>query len=191
MAENPFGRKRKSKKGKRRKNPSGKQRRSGRRRRNPSSSRRGRRRNPSGAVGGVVQLATQGAGVVAGGIATEVVAAMAKKYTGAIGARVPWWAAELVVAVGGSLLLRKVGLGRFARPFALGGMVIALRDLAGSQQLTGISLARRFGLGDFVTDEQIGELPYGVMGMGDGAPELLGIGDYMTMNNNGVPAWAQ
>ena len=141
-------------------------------------------------------LATQGVGIVAGMTGAEFGGAVLQKQVFGrlgMGATVPLWAATMLSGVIGAFILRKMGMGKFARPFALGGFVRGLTDLSTGRGFSGLALARKAGLGDYMTAENLSgdDSSYGVLGY-NGGVELLGmgrgLGDYMTA---GEPAWAQ
>lgn len=199
LLENPR-RRRKTARRSRRKNPTAAaptRRRRGRRSRRGRARKSSRRRNPfsTGGGSGVVALATQGVVIVAGMTGAEFGGAVLRRQVlSRIGMAntVPLWAATMVSGVLGAMLLRKFGLGRFARPFAVGGFVQGIKDIIAAKGLSGASLAVRSGLGDYMTADALNgqDDNYGVLGY-NGGMELLGngngIGDYMTA---GEPAWA-
>lgn len=113
-------------------------------------------------------------GLAAGGFASDFVTAIAmRRLPATLTARLPRWAMQLGVSLLGAVVLRKLGMGRFARPFALGGSVVALNNATYALNFSGVSIAQRTGLADYAT---LGEAQYGMLGYGDA--ELLGLGDY-------------
>lgn len=136
--------------------------------------------------GGLVATVTSAAGVVGGMLLSEVATTLLRRK---VSSSIPWWAGEMGMGLALGFIAKKLGFARYARPLAIGGIVMGARDILATQGLTGPSIANKLGLGDFVTTDDGGMngLEYGLASANDGGVQLLGLGDYVT---NDKPAWA-
>lgn len=108
-----------------------------------------RRRGGGRALGGFVSrdVLTGAAGAVAGYIGTNLLMnkAVPSEWIDSDGKRI---AAKVAIALGGSLVLRRMGMGTLAKGLAIGGLVAAGIDAARKAEVPGVSGLGEFGISD-------------------------------------------